>query len=71
MKSKEEVRDLFCSYSEMMYDCYCKLFDLCNELPRVLDIDGNSPRKTEMLKMRDELLELHYNSMDLVNNDLI
>ena len=70
MKSREEVHDLFCEYSKMMYDCYCKLFDLYNDLPKVLDIDGNSPRKKELLDMRNELLQLHYDSMDYVNNSL-
>lgn len=71
MKSKEEIRDIFYDYSMIMYDCYCKLWDICNLLPNVLDIDGNSPRKKELLEARDRLLQLHQRSMDFVNGDLM
>jgi hypothetical protein len=71
MKSKEEIRELLYQYSMLMYDCYSKVWDLCAELPHVIDIDGNSPRKAEMLQIRDELYQLHLDSMEYVNTDLL
>ena len=71
MVDKGTERDIVYEYSMLMYECYSKLWDLCCELPQVLDIDGNSPLKAELTRARDELLDLHRISMDYVNTDLL
>lgn len=71
MKSKEEIRDEFYEFSMKMYDCYSQLWDICGELPQVLDIDGNSPRKKELLEMREDFIQWHQDSMEHVNTDLL
>lgn len=71
MKSKEEEREIFYQFSMLLYDCYSKLWDLCDELPRVIDIDDNSPRKKELQEIRDELYEFHLDSMNYVNGELM
>ena len=71
MKSKEEEREIFYQFSMLMYECYSKMWDLCCDLPKVLDIDGNSPRKKEMNDIRDELYQYHLDSMGYVNGELM
>jgi len=70
-ENKEVLRQKTYSFGKTAYDVYVSLFELVNMLPKAIKIDGNAPRIQELINARDDMLQIHRDTYDSANKDLI